>query len=100
MTPTPSAPASRPERDAPACSACSQAPASVCRECVRAVALMFFGGIARHPEQGAGCALCEAGEPEYCGNCFVAASVEQRTLLREHAGYTGANAISVGRDIG
>jgi hypothetical protein len=77
------------------CTSCHESPATVCRECVRAIALMFFGGISRHPVHGADCKTCEAGAPTYCGDCAVDAIVEQRTMLRDHAGYTD---IRVGRD--
>jgi len=43
---------------------------------------MWFGAIARHPEQGTGCELCEAGAPKLCGECFVAAVTERRARLR------------------
>ena len=78
------------------CQTCRAEPAVACRECVRAVALMFFGGITRHPESGTDCALCEAGAPAYCPTCFVTETVAYRTGLRDQSGYTD---IRVGRDI-
>ena len=78
------------------CQTCRTQPAVVCQECMRAVALMFFGGITRHPESGTGCPLCEAGMPTYCPTCFVTETVTYRRGLREHSGYTD---IQVGRDI-
>jgi hypothetical protein len=64
------------------CSNCRAHPATVCRECVRALALMWFGAIARYPEHGIDCLICEQGRPEYCGECFVAEVSEYRALLR------------------
>jgi hypothetical protein len=66
------------------CADCS-APAVVCSECVRAIALQWFGAIARHPETGADCQLCEHGHAVYCGHCFVTEMTAYRTTLR-HAG--------------
>src|SRR5207247_543673 len=54
----------------PGCVRCP-APATVCTECMRATALMWFGGIARHPGSGTDCQLCAQGLASYCGNCFV-----------------------------
>jgi hypothetical protein len=64
------------------CVRCS-ARATVCAECMRATALMWFGGIARHPESGADCKLCAQGPASYCGNCFVEEVASYRTALRE-----------------
>jgi hypothetical protein len=64
------------------CLRCS-APATVCSECMRATALMWFGGIARHPESGTDCRLCEQGGATYCGNCFVDEVASYRTALVE-----------------
>lgn len=55
---------------------------------MRAIALMSFAGISRHPEQGTDCRLCEAGASAYCPGCFVDAVVDYRKTLREQAGYT------------
>lgn len=64
------------------CVRCS-APATVCTECMRASALMWFGGIARHPESGTDCKLCAQGPATYCGNCFVDEVASYRSALRE-----------------
>lgn len=66
------------------CVRCS-APATVCAECLRATALMWFGGIARHPESGTDCKLCARGPAGYCGNCFVEEVASYRAALREAA---------------
>jgi hypothetical protein len=50
---------------------------------------MWFGAIARHPEQGTGCQICESGPAQYCGDCFVQAVTECREQLR-------AGGVSVG----
>ena len=64
------------------CSSCSL-PATVCHECVRAVALKWWAAIARHPGDSEGpCRLCEVGRPVYCGACFVDAVTEHREALR------------------
>ena len=62
------------------CVRCS-APATVCTECMRATALMWFGGIARHPESGNDCKLCPQGPSSYCGNCFVEEVAAYRAAL-------------------
>jgi hypothetical protein len=61
------------------------APAVVCRECVRAIALQWFGAVARHPDTGAGiaCRLCDQGPADYCGHCFVDQVAAYRTVLRQ-----------------
>lgn len=66
----------------PACVRCS-ALATVCAECMRATALMWFDGIARHPEAGTDCKLCEQGLASYCGNCFVEEVASYRAVLRD-----------------
>jgi hypothetical protein len=43
----------------------------VCPECVRAIALKWFGAVARHPEAGTDCALCQQGPAVYCPSCFI-----------------------------
>jgi hypothetical protein len=58
-----------------------QAPATVCQECVRAIALKWFGAVARHPETGTDCQLCEQGHAAYCGHCFISAVAGYRTVL-------------------
>ncbi len=78
------------------CMSCQAAEAVACQECMRAIALMFFGGISRHPEAGTDCQLCEAGAVAYCGDCFVSATVDYRRALREQSSYRD---IRVGRDI-
>ena len=64
------------------CARCVARPAEVCHECVRAIALKWFGAIARHPEAGSDCRVCEAGLPQFCSQCFVAELTEYRALLR------------------
>lgn len=64
------------------CTRCMAKPAEVCHECVRALALKWFGAIARHPEAGIDCRICEAGLPQFCGDCFVVEVAEYRALLR------------------
>jgi len=44
---------------------------------------MHFGAIARHPEAGTDCILCEDGEPAYCGDCFVDQVALHRAALRD-----------------
>jgi hypothetical protein len=74
------------------------APATVCPECVRAIALQWFGAIARHPEAGSDCWLCEHGHATYCGHCFIEEVASYRTAIRqsgnpvlgEPTGWTGA----------
>ena len=53
---------------------------------MRALAIMSFGGISRHPEMGTRCRVCEAGEPSYCAGCLVDQVVEYRATLRERTG--------------
>jgi hypothetical protein len=54
---------------------CRRAPA-VCDECVRALALQWWGAIARHPEElelgDARCLLCEQGPARWCERCAIA----------------------------
>jgi len=69
---------------APSC-LCCQAPAIVCPECVRAIALRWFGAVARHPETGTDCALCEQGHATYCGGCFIEQTAGYQAVLL-HAG--------------
>jgi hypothetical protein len=57
--------------------------AVACQECVRAIALQWFGAVARHPEAGTGCQLCEQGHADYCGDCFVEQVTVYRTMLRQ-----------------
>ncbi|MGH3266260.1 MAG: hypothetical protein ACRDNS_30185 [Trebonia sp.] len=59
-----------------------RAPAAVCQECVRATALKWFGAVARHPETGTGCQLCENGHASFCRHCFVGEVIGYRTALR------------------
>ena len=57
--------------------------AIVCRECVRAIALRWWGAIARHSGEGVRrCERCGVEQPDYCGGCFVEALAEQREALR------------------
>ena len=64
------------------CVGCGK-PAVVCQECVRAIALQWFGAIARHPETGTDCRLCEHGHAVYCGDCFVSEAAGYRIVLRQ-----------------
>ena len=73
------------------------APATVCHECVRAIALQWFGAVARHPETGTDCQLCQHSHATYCGRCFVAEVASYRaallkagTQIGEPAGWTRA----------
>jgi hypothetical protein len=63
------------------CAACG-ASAVACQECVRAIALQWFGAIARHPETGTNCVLCEQGPAVYCPACFIEHVAGYRSLLR------------------
>jgi hypothetical protein len=62
------------------CVSC-QVPAAVCPECVRAIALKWFGAVARHPETGTDCRLCQQGHASYCERCFVEEVAGYRTAL-------------------
>jgi hypothetical protein len=64
------------------CAGCD-APAVACQECVRAIALKWFGAIARHPETGTNCQLCEHGPAVYCPACFISKVIGYRTVLRQ-----------------
>ena len=44
---------------------------------------MWFEGVARHPEAGTDCKLCERGRATYCGGCFVARVARYRSMLGE-----------------
>ena len=56
----------------------------ICRECVRACSLQWWGAIARHPSQtGQRCELCELGEPAVCGEHFLEDLAEHRSQMRE-----------------
>jgi hypothetical protein len=57
---------------------------------------MWFGAIARHPEQGTGCQLCEAGPAALCGDCFIQAVTERREQLRSAGVTLGEPAWSLG----
>jgi hypothetical protein len=52
-------------------------------ECVRAIALKWFDAIARHPETGTDCVLCEQGDAVYCPVCFIDQVVSYRIVLRQ-----------------
>jgi len=64
------------------CARCEQRPAVACDECRRALALLDhptgFGGIARHPEQGTDCRLCERGSAELCVECLCQGVLDVR----------------------
>jgi hypothetical protein len=49
---------------------------------MRALAIMWWGGIARHPETGTDCQLCKAGLASYCGEHLVSQVTEYRRGLR------------------
>ena len=60
-------------------------PAMVCSECVRAIALKWWGGVARHAHMGEAtttCMLCELGAAAYCPTHFLACVRAQREMLR------------------
>lgn len=58
-------------------------------ECVRAIALQRLGAVARHPETGTDCALCEHGPAVYCAECFINQVAEYRTTLRRNGATIG-----------
>lgn len=64
------------------CIACQQRPAVVCDECRRALALLDhpfgFSSIARHPEQGTDCRLCERGSAKLCVECLCQRVLDAR----------------------
>lgn len=70
------------------CAGCG-APAVACQECVRALALQWFGAIARHPEIGTNCQLCEHGPAVYCPACFINQVTGYRSLLRQAGTHIG-----------
>jgi hypothetical protein len=57
-------------------------PPRVCRECVRARSLRWWGAIARHNGAAPRCELCEFGHAEICGECFVDDVTEHRAQMR------------------
>lgn len=58
--------------------------ARVCRECVRAIALQWWGAIARHPaDVGPRCELCNLGRAEVCAEHFLEDVAEHRARMRE-----------------
>jgi hypothetical protein len=65
------------------CRSCAERPAVVCDECRRALALLDhpggFASIARHPEQGTDCRLCERGAAELCVECLCQAVLDARS---------------------
>lgn len=69
-------------RSTRSCARCP-APATVCPECVRAIALQWFAAVARHPEAGTDRRLCEQGHATYCGACFIEQTTDYRTALRQ-----------------
>jgi hypothetical protein len=54
----------------------------VCRECVRAVSLQWWGAIARHHGAPPRCELCGVGDAELCGECFLDHVAEHRSEMR------------------
>jgi hypothetical protein len=65
------------------------AAAVVCQECVRALAMKWFGATARHPETGTSCVLCEQDLAVYCPACFIEHVAGYRSLLRQAGTHTG-----------
>jgi hypothetical protein len=61
---------------------CADRLAIACDECRRALALVDrgtgFGGIARHPEQGTDCRVCNRGAAEPCVECLCESVLELR----------------------
>ena len=73
--------------------------AAVCSECVRALALKWWGGIARHSHGGyanSTCVLCEIGAPAYCPEHALAAVTRQRSALREDGAPIGEPDFALG----
>jgi hypothetical protein len=64
------------------CIDCGEHPAVACDECRRALALLDrpagFGSIARHPDQGTECRLCDQGDPELCVDCLCRRVLDAR----------------------
>lgn len=56
--------------------------AVACWECMRALTLMWWGAVARHPEAGRDCQVCEQGAASLCGDHLVEALVENRENMR------------------
>jgi hypothetical protein len=50
----------------------------VCDECVRAAALLDWSAIARHPEAGTDCVLCNRGRGVHEASDFVLEVLERR----------------------
>jgi hypothetical protein len=70
----------------------------VCSECVRALALEWWGGIARHAHGDPGtatCVLCELGAAAYCAPHFLAAVTSQRRALRANGTTIGEPAYRI-----
>jgi hypothetical protein len=70
------------QRSVAACARCSERPAVACDECRRGLAfldhLAGFASIARHPEQGTSCRLCERGDAELCVECLCRGVLDAR----------------------
>jgi hypothetical protein len=62
--------------------------AIVCSECVRALALKWWGGIARHSEAQT-CKLCGQGTAVLCGDHAIRAVELQRDMLRSQGVHIG-----------
>jgi hypothetical protein len=62
--------------------------ALACDECKRAIALQWWGAVARH-EQDATCVLCEQGEAAYCPEHFFEEVVEHRRRIQGMGGQIG-----------
>ncbi len=64
------------------CIACEARPALVCDECRRALCLLDrpfgFASIARHPQSGRDCRLCESGEASLCVECLCRLVLDAR----------------------
>jgi hypothetical protein len=63
------------------CLKCQIRQAWICQECMRAVALMQFDAIARHPEAGTDCVPCQAGPASYCADCWTTEVADYRSGL-------------------
>ncbi len=81
------------------CVRCQQHAVLLCQECRRALALIDqpsgFGAIARHPEAGRDCRICEHGAAAYCPECFCQETLAHRRALLEHSGLKRRSAADI-----
>jgi hypothetical protein len=73
--------------------------AEVCDECVRALALQWWGAISRHSEAGDGCVLCARGLATWCAACALSGEhgvIARRQGLREGGVQIGEPAALLG----